>query len=269
VLFAVALASALLYAGLAGWRAEGLLAQPPHLFAAGALVAFYVLAITTVAPTFGVGNAVFLVLLGQLLSSAAIDQFGLFGARAAPIDARRALGLLEGRGVLERRQGRGTFVARLVEERDLFHFFRLRDRDGRAVLPVLERQRIRRRRARRADAPLGDPEILEIERLRRIGGRLAAHERVALPAGLFAGLEGTEPPNALYPFYQRRFGVTILAAREAIVPAAATAADPCGLPEGTLLLRIERTARDVSGRTVEMRVAHYAMDGLSYDAEIS
>ena len=94
VLFAVALAAALVVATLTGWTGAGRLAQqPPHLFAAGLLVAFYVLSITYVAPSFGVGNAVFVVLLGQLLSSAVIDQFGLFGARPAPLDARRALGL--------------------------------------------------------------------------------------------------------------------------------------------------------------------------------
>ena len=94
VLFAVALAAALVVASLTGWTGAARLAQqPPHLFAAGLLVAFYVLSITYVAPSFGVGNAVFVVLLGQLLSSAVIDQFGLFGARPAPLDARRALGL--------------------------------------------------------------------------------------------------------------------------------------------------------------------------------
>jgi transporter family-2 protein len=69
------------------------LAQPPHLYLAGTLVAFYVLAITYVAPTFGVGNAVFFVLLGQLLSAAVIDHWGLFGSRPVPITGRRALGL--------------------------------------------------------------------------------------------------------------------------------------------------------------------------------
>src|SRR6056297_3618293 len=54
---------------------------PKHLFVAGFFVAFYVLSITYVAPHFGVGNAVFFVLLGQLISAAAIDHFGLFGAQ--------------------------------------------------------------------------------------------------------------------------------------------------------------------------------------------
>ncbi len=66
---------------------------PKHLYLAGVLVAFYVLTITYIAPVFGVGNAVFFVLLGQLLSAALIDHFGLFGARVSPVSPMRALGI--------------------------------------------------------------------------------------------------------------------------------------------------------------------------------
>ena len=66
---------------------------PPHLFAAGALIAFYLLSITWIAPRFGVGNAIFFVLLGQIVSAALIDQFGLFGAKASPLSAPRACGI--------------------------------------------------------------------------------------------------------------------------------------------------------------------------------
>jgi transporter family-2 protein len=68
-------------------------AQPKHLFLAGLLVAFYVLSVTWVAPRFGVGNAVFFVLLGQLASAALIDHFGLFGARVSPLSLTRAGGI--------------------------------------------------------------------------------------------------------------------------------------------------------------------------------
>ncbi|MBW6418622.1 DMT family transporter [Celeribacter sp. PS-C1] len=71
-----------------------LLHQPAHLFFAGVLFAFYILSITTIAPRFGVGNAVFFVLLGQILSAGIIDHFGLFGAARAPISAMRAAGML-------------------------------------------------------------------------------------------------------------------------------------------------------------------------------
>ncbi|GAM96692.1 integral membrane protein [alpha proteobacterium U9-1i] len=60
---------------------------------AGFGMAFYLLSITYLAPRFGVGNAVMLVVAGQIVSSALIDHFGLFGAPHKPIDAMRALGL--------------------------------------------------------------------------------------------------------------------------------------------------------------------------------
>ena len=66
---------------------------PTHLFFAGALIAFYVLSITFIAPKFGVGNAVFFVLLGQLVSAAAIDHFALFGAAQNSLNLIRASGI--------------------------------------------------------------------------------------------------------------------------------------------------------------------------------
>ena len=68
-------------------------AQPKHLLLAGFLVAFYVLSITWIAPRFGVGNAIFCVLLGQLLAASVIDHFGLLGAVARPLSLVRALGI--------------------------------------------------------------------------------------------------------------------------------------------------------------------------------
>ncbi|WP_179379039.1 DMT family transporter [Jannaschia marina] len=94
VLFLVALTTAAVAMVLTG---PGALArvpgQPLHLFAAGALIAFYVLSITWIAPVFGVGNAVFFVLMGQLASAAMIDQLGLFGARQVALSPIRIGGL--------------------------------------------------------------------------------------------------------------------------------------------------------------------------------
>jgi bacterial/archaeal transporter family-2 protein len=68
-------------------------AQPLQLLA-GVGFAFYLLSITWVGPRFGIGNAVMFVLAGQIVSSALIDHFGLFGAPLKPIDALRAAGLV-------------------------------------------------------------------------------------------------------------------------------------------------------------------------------
>ena len=68
-------------------------AQPTYLLSAGLLVAFYVLSITWIAPRFGIGNAIFCVLLGQMLSATVIDHFGLFGAIVRPLSLARASGV--------------------------------------------------------------------------------------------------------------------------------------------------------------------------------
>lgn len=70
-----------------------LTAAPPQFYLGGALMAFYVLSVTIAAPRIGVGNAVFFVLLGQLVAAAAIDHFGLFGSVVTPITLRRTLGI--------------------------------------------------------------------------------------------------------------------------------------------------------------------------------
>ncbi len=94
ILFVVALLATLAVLALSGPRAVmGAWAAPKHLFLAGTLVAFYVLTITFIAPKFGVGNAVFFVLLGQLISAAIIDHFGLFGAQVSPLSITRACGI--------------------------------------------------------------------------------------------------------------------------------------------------------------------------------
>jgi transporter family-2 protein len=63
-------------------------------YAAAFGVVFYVLSVSWSAPRIGVGNAIFFVLLGQLLAAAAIDHFGLFGALKTTLTAKRAIGLL-------------------------------------------------------------------------------------------------------------------------------------------------------------------------------
>lgn len=94
VLFAVALASAVIVTAFAGFQAVAAVANTPrHLLLGGVLIAFYVLTITYIAPHFGVGNAVFFVLLGQLVSAAAIDHFGLFGAAQTSLTTLRASGI--------------------------------------------------------------------------------------------------------------------------------------------------------------------------------
>ena len=106
VLFVVALMSSLLVYAVLGGSFAGLAAAPRGLMLGGCLIAFYVLSITWIAPTFGVGNAVFFVLLGQLISAAIIDHFGLFVAQPTPLTLTRVLGIAV--------MGAGVFLTQLA-----------------------------------------------------------------------------------------------------------------------------------------------------------
>ncbi|MEO6093333.1 MAG: DMT family transporter [Novosphingobium sp.] len=95
VLFVVGVVLATLVmvaAGMPDW--SRLTMERPHLYFGAAFILFYALSITWAAPRIGVGNAVFFVLIGQLIAAAVIDHFGLLGAIRFEMTARRGLGLV-------------------------------------------------------------------------------------------------------------------------------------------------------------------------------
>lgn len=96
VLFLVALSISVvfLFAVEGGLKPFPKTLLPFYFYFGGVFVAFYVLSVTWVAPQFGVGNAVAFVLLGQLMSMAAIDQFGLLGAPIHAITLQRFIGFI-------------------------------------------------------------------------------------------------------------------------------------------------------------------------------
>ncbi len=66
---------------------------PPPLYLGAVFMVSYVIAITYVAPRIGLANAIFFVLLGQLVAAAAIDHFGLMGAIRSALPLRRTCGV--------------------------------------------------------------------------------------------------------------------------------------------------------------------------------
>lgn len=65
----------------------------PLDLAGGAVVGFYVLSVTFLAPRFGIGNTILFAVSAQIVTSAAIDHFGLFGAVVRPVNAMRIGGV--------------------------------------------------------------------------------------------------------------------------------------------------------------------------------
>lgn len=94
IFFLIAGATALSVALVTGFAPLSKLSLAPrYLFLGGVLIAFYLLSVTWIAPIIGLGNAIFLVLIGQLCAAAVIDQFGLFGAIQKHVTSTRAAGL--------------------------------------------------------------------------------------------------------------------------------------------------------------------------------
>ena len=70
-----------------------ILATPGHYYLGGTFVAIYVLSITWIAPKLGLGNAIFLVLFGQMVAATVIDHHGLFDLPKAPVSVVRMVGI--------------------------------------------------------------------------------------------------------------------------------------------------------------------------------
>jgi GntR family transcriptional regulator len=195
----------------------------------------------------------------------------------SPGTVRKALDALERRRLVERRQGRGTFVAAHTSERALFHFFRIVDQSDRREAPtslVLDCRTgpATPDQAAALDLPEATP-VHAVERLRFLGGQAVILERILLPADRFPGFRLpvlTEMTDELYVLYQRDHGVTIARAEERLSAVAATAeqAAKLDLRAGTPLLEIQRVAFDVADRPVERRVTWVDTDRHRYLAQL-
>ena len=67
---------------------------PFYFYLGGVFFVFYILSVTWVAPSFGVGNTIAIVLLGQIISIATIDHFGLMGATQFSFTLQRFFGVI-------------------------------------------------------------------------------------------------------------------------------------------------------------------------------
>jgi transporter family-2 protein len=67
---------------------------PPVSYAAGLLIGFYALSATVIIPRFGAATFIAYILIAQLVTSAVVDHFGLFGMATRPIDMTKLIGLL-------------------------------------------------------------------------------------------------------------------------------------------------------------------------------
>ena len=187
---------------------------------------------------------------------------------------RKALNDMVAENLLERRQGRGTFVSEYTERRALFLYFNLIGTDGERAMPVSrilaceQRSATAHERDRLQLAP--GAAVIALHRVRTLENKPAIVERLTLPQELFPGL-GDDPklPENLYRYFQGEYGITVAKAGESV---SAVAADPLeaqllGVMPDAPLLEIDRVAVTIDGRPVEWRVSRCNTTNYSYIAE--
>jgi GntR family transcriptional regulator len=176
---------------------------------------------------------------------------------------RKALAELERRNLIERRQGRGTTVLRHTGDTARFHFFRLRDLSGTAVVSHIVVLSCEPGEADESEAaalrlPQGTP-IFRLRRLRTVDGVPRIFERCILVEERLPGfhLPKGELTTELYVHFQRVHGVTIEHAEEDLSAQTAGPEEAAvlGLAEGKPLLMVQRLAFDIARRVVEHRVS--------------
>jgi transporter family-2 protein len=92
--FAVGLVIALVLVAATGFpKAEAFNFSTPYIWFGAVFILFYGASVTYAAPRIGLGNAIFFVLLGQIVAAAAIDHFGWLGAIQSAMTPKRALGI--------------------------------------------------------------------------------------------------------------------------------------------------------------------------------
>lgn len=190
---------------------------------------------------------------------------------------RKAMSVVEEAGLVDRQQGRGTFVRKLSEERSYFHFFRLAHPQGARVTPEPDKESVYVREANELEQKSfklnNRDEVIVIERLRCVEGTRATSEHIILPKHLFQDLAtlSKDMPQALYPFYHQQYGIFVLRAEEYISAIAADEQSAADLKVtiGSPTLQVNRTAFDMKNRAVEIRISRFRSDLFQYNVNLS
>ena len=190
---------------------------------------------------------------------------------------RKAIDQLVADGVLERQQGRGTFVRRARFNSSLFRFFRFQSESGERRIP---QSRILRRKVVAAPSAVasalrirpGEP-VIGLSRLRLIDGEPLLAEEIWLQKSRFEAVLALQPcdfGDLLYPLYEERCGQIVVSADENLSVEQATAmqARLLRLEEGAPLIVIERLAFDLERHPIEWRRSRGPATRFRYHVEI-
>ncbi|MHB9836562.1 GntR family transcriptional regulator [Paraburkholderia terrae] len=190
---------------------------------------------------------------------------------------RKAVDLLVAEGLLERFQGRGTFVRRASFDSSLFRFFRFQTRQGERRIPesrILRREVVEAPSAVAATLQIPNGvKVIQMSRLRLIDGVPMLAEEIWLPFDRFAAfaqLELTEIGDLLYPVYESQCNQVIASATETLTVEAIGPlhARLLRIEPGTPAVVIERLAYGYDRQPLEWRRSRGPASEFIYQAEI-
>jgi len=187
---------------------------------------------------------------------------------------RKALAALERDGILERRQGSGTYVTQNIHQQAIYHFFRLEKANGQTGFPSAKvlslHQDTHSWAAQNLHFPL-DTVFWNIRRLRRLDKQAVAIEEILLPKSLAPHLDIKALPESLYMFYREHlsFWITQVADAVSVDHLPTWGAQRLGLAPAQACGLVERTAYDQHNRKVEFSLTWFNPDKARYLARWS
>ncbi|SFO96097.1 GntR family transcriptional regulator [Pseudomonas sp. NFPP28] len=175
---------------------------------------------------------------------------------------RKAVDALVSEGILERQQGRGTFVRRPQFQSSLFRFFRFQGPSGERQVPQSRILTVESVAAPSAvSEALGlapEAQVIRIVRTRLFNVQPLLAEEIWLPRARFQALLDIDlaaQGPLLYPVYESVCGQVVASAEETLTAESVNAvyARLLQVPVNSPVVVIERLARDYAGQPLEWR----------------
>ncbi|SET73704.1 MULTISPECIES: GntR family transcriptional regulator [unclassified Pseudomonas] len=190
---------------------------------------------------------------------------------------RKAVDALVSEGILERQQGRGTFVRRPQFQSSLFRFFRFQGPSGERQVPQSRILTVESVAAPSAvSEALGlasEAQVIRIVRTRLFDVQPLLAEEIWLPRARFQALLDIDlavQGPLLYPVYESVCGQVVASAEETLTAESVNAvyARLLQVPVNSPVVVIERLARDYAGQPLEWRRSRGHAEHFRYRVDI-
>lgn len=190
---------------------------------------------------------------------------------------RKAIDMLVAERILERQQGRGTFIRRPQFHSSLFRFFRFQTLAGERQVPESRVLEIEPVAAPSAVAQMlglvAQAPVIRLLRLRLLAAQPVLVEEIWLPRERFQAILdidlNSEGP-LLYPIYEELCGQVVASAEETLTAESVSQAH-AGLLQvepGSPVVVIERLARNYAGQPLEWRRSRGHASHFRYSVDI-